>query len=147
MIAVAAGNPVARQLERLALIDEPDAGAGAVHVVQRRSDTSHRNGAPDGAPRVDQIAHDLVLAVDRDHPAAGQLRHVDAVPGPVERHVDAVVPHALPVEAFAKAGGGQQIHGALLEDAGPHPFDDVVFRAAFKDHGVDARAGAAGARA
>ena len=34
MEAVAAGNPVARQLESLPLIEEPDARAVAVNVVQ-----------------------------------------------------------------------------------------------------------------
>ena len=64
-------------------------------------------------------------------------RHVDAVPAPLEGEIDAVVPHPLALQPVAQAGARQQVDRALLEHAGAHPLDDVLFRAALEDHRVD----------
>ena len=89
------------------------------------------------APRLDQIAHHLVLSVDRDRAAACQRGEVDAVPGTGECDVDAVVTHALAPKPLAHAGLCEQVHGALLEHAGPDAFDHVFLGAALEDHRVD----------
>ncbi len=89
-------------------------------------------------PRLDEIVHDLVLAVDGDRAAAGERRHVDAMACPVEGEVDAVVPHPLARQPPADAGLAHQVYRPLLEHARAHALDDVLTAAIFEDDGVDA---------
>ena len=70
--------------------------------------------------------------------AAGERGEVDVVPGTGEGEVDTVVTHALALQPLAHAGLCEQVHGRLLEHAGPHAFDHVFFGAALEDHRVDA---------
>src|SRR5215207_1557427 len=137
MEPVAAGDEVAEQLARLAvlgerddrcLIGEPRRGHAADLEVQR---------AAGPQPCLDQVLHDLVLAVDRDRATSGQLRHVDAMTTAVEREVDAGVPHALTPQAVPDPRRGHEIDSALLEHSGTHSFDDVVPAATLEDDGVD----------
>ena len=111
------------------------------------SGTSNRSGAPVARRASIRSLHHLVLSVDRDRAAAGQRGEVDMVPGTGECDVDTVVPQALAPKPLAHAGLCQQIHGALLEHAGPHPFDRRVLRGGARGSPSRSPAGAAGARA
>ena len=110
------------------VIREPRGGDVADLEVQRTAALQ---------PRLDQVLHDLVLAVDRDRAATGQLRHVDAMTAAVEGEVNAGVPHTLTPQAVPDAGRGHEVDGALLEHAGTDAFDDVVPAAILEDEGVD----------
>ena len=93
---------------------------------------------PKFVARLDEIAHDFVLAVNGYPAAAGQRRHVDAVASTVERQVDAVVAQALAREAPADANLAHEVHRALLEHAGTHALDDVLLAAILEDDRIDA---------
>ncbi len=85
----------------------------------------------------DQVLDHFVLPVDRDRPASRQGRHVDAVTDTFETQVDALVPHALPIQPVPDACGVHQIHGPLLEHASAHAFDDVLLPAVLDDERLD----------
>jgi len=57
---------------------------------------------------------------------------------PAEAQFDAVVDQALALQPLAHAGLHEQIHRALLEDAGAHAMLDVVAAPRFDDHRLDA---------
>ena len=67
--------------------------------------------------RGDEILHDLVLRVDRDRTATGELGQRDAMPFPLELQVDAMVDEPFAVHPLADADGAEEIHGSLLEHA------------------------------
>ena len=84
-----------------------------------------------------QVAHDLVLAIDRDRAAIRQAGHVDVVAASIERQIDTAVPHPFAYEPVADAGGLQEIHRALLQDACPDAVDDVLLASRLEDDRVD----------
>ncbi len=89
-------------------------------------------------PRVDEIAHDLVLSVDRDRAAPRQRIHIDVMARALEREIQAFVAHAFAREALADADLRHEIDRALLEDARAHALDHVLLAAVLDDDRVDA---------
>ena len=125
VIAVAAGNEIADQIARRAVVGEADARPFGVEVVHRDVRHVEPQRRARGLVRVDQIAHDLVLAVNRDPAAAGQRGKVDAVARRRRTRGRCRRAACLPGGAVPKAHRGHQIHRALLEHAGADPLDDV----------------------
>ena len=101
------------------------------------SDTDQKICWPSRLARPDQVLGDLRLAVDPDRVAA-RLDEVDAAPlaGPLE--VDAVVAHPLAVQALTDAVVGEDVDGAVLDDAGTDAREDVVLRTVLDDDRLDA---------
>ncbi len=88
-------------------------------------------------PRGDQVLDDLLLAVDRDRAAAGELGQRDPVPRAAEAQLDALVHEPLAVQPVGHAQLGEQIDRALLEHAGAHAPLDVLARAVLEHDRVD----------
>ena len=88
---------------------------------------------------VHQVLGDLGLAVDH-HRLAGQLLEGDAVAHAVDADLDAVVHQAFAVHARADAGLVEQIHRALLDDAGADAAEHIVAGLPLQDDVVDAGA-------
>ena len=109
MEAVAAGDEVAVELVRLAVLLVGDARLRAVEVVHRDVRGLVDGRQAGGRARVHQVARQLGLAVDHHVLAAGQAVHVDAVPLAAAQHLEAVVHEALAVHARADAGLVQQV--------------------------------------
>ena len=126
MEAVAAGDQIALELARPALVLERDPGPVGVDVVHR--DAAHleeeRLAGVQADP--DQVLHDLGLAVDHDRRPAGQLAQRDAVPLAVELEADPMVDDSLAGQPLACAGTYQRVHRALFENAGADTLLDVV---------------------
>lgn len=86
----------------------------------------------------DQILDQLILAVDGDGAAAGEVLEIDAMAAAFEGEPDSAVAHALAAEAVADSGFDQQVDGRLFEDAGAHSLDDIIAAATFDDGRFDA---------
>ena len=140
MEPVAAGDVVAD--ERLVGVSRPHVEARplGVEIGERDVLGVEEDPAAGGAPRRDQVADDLVLAVDRDRPAAGEVREIEPVPLAAEREVEALVPESLGGEPAAQPGLAQQIDRRLLEDAGAHALDHVLLAADLDGDRLDAGA-------
>ena len=88
--------------------------------------------------RGDQVLHDLLLAVDRDAAAAGELVERDPVAAAAEAQLHAVVDESLALEALADAHLDQELDRALLQHARADAPLDVLAVAVLEDHGLDA---------
>ena len=95
--AVAAGDEVAGELVRLAVLLVGDARPRPVEVVHRDVGGLVHGGQAGRAARLHQVARQLGLAVDHDGLAAGQAVQVDAVATAAPQHLEAVVHQALAV--------------------------------------------------
>src|SRR5439155_23705803 len=83
-------------------------------------------------PGPDEVLDDLVLSVDGDRLAAGQLAQRDPMGLPFEAEVDAVMDEALTPQPVADARLVQQIDRALLEHACPDRRFDLLAAAALE---------------
>jgi hypothetical protein len=92
-----------------------------LHLVQ--------HGAPSGAARLVQIFLNLILTVDSDCAATGQIVHVDAMAGATEADIDPVVDKPLALHAIAYADFGHEIDHALFQHTGTHPVNHILFAA------------------
>ena len=135
--AVAARDRVAAQLLLLALVHEADARLVGVDPVQADVVDLEEQGRARVEPRRDQVLDHLLLAVDRDRPALGELLEGDPVTLAVEAQLDPVVDEPLAVEPIGQPELGQQVDGALLEDAGPDALLDVLAAAILEHDGLD----------
>ena len=147
-VAVAPGHDVAGELLELAAALQPDlvgegpgaeADGGAVGLDPLDLD---RLRLPDDlAARLDagrvEILDDLVLPVERDRPAAGELLEVDAVMATRPAQLDAVVHRALLGHPVADAGVAQQLRNVVLQDAGADGRLDRLAAARVEDDRVD----------
>src|SRR5206468_4655845 len=88
-------------------------------------------------PRRDQVLDDLLLAVDRDRPALGELLEWDPMTLAIEAQLDALVDQALAVEAVSQPELGEQVHGALLENARPDALLHVLTAAVLEHDAPD----------
>ena len=88
--------------------------------------------------RVDQILHHFVLPVDRDGLAAAQFRQMDVVTLAAEAEVQPLCGSPSRFNRSPTPMLDHQIDGALLQHAGPHPFDHVFPAAIFDDDRIDA---------
>ena len=136
--SVAAGDDVAGELVLDAVLPKTDARRVRVEVVDAHVIDLEVQRAAGRQARLDEIVDDLVLTVDGDRAAAGELGHVDAVPRAAEGEIDAIVPQPFAREPFADANLVHQIDRALLEHARANPLDHVLPAALFEDDGVDA---------
>ncbi len=100
-----------------------------LHLVQHR--TSCR------AARMVEILLHLMLAVDRNRAAAGELRHIDAVQRARKADVDSVMHQPLAPHAIAQTDRGHEVDHALLQNARAHTLDHVLFAARFEHHRID----------
>ncbi len=124
--AVAAGDDVALEGLLLARVGERDRRAVGLQAVDRDVLDLEADVAAVAFADGDQVLDDLLLAVDRDRPPAGQRAQVDAVALAVEAQLDPVVDEPLAVQPVAQAGVGQQLDRALLEHPGAHPLLHVL---------------------
>jgi hypothetical protein len=85
-----------------------------------------------------EILHDLVLAVHRDRPPAGELVHIDAVALPAETQFDPVVDHPFLLHPITDTRVGQHVNRVLLEHARPDSVFDVVAAAVLEHDRLDA---------
>jgi hypothetical protein len=136
--AVAAGDIVAGQLAGLAGLREGDPGPLAADVVEGHVAHLEKDRVALGQPQGDQVLDHLLLTVDGDRPAAGQLEHVDAVALVGELEVHAVVGEALAGQALAGADGVEQLDAALLQHAGAHAPLDIGAVAVLQHQRLDA---------
>src|SRR4051812_29787515 len=136
--AVAAGDDVALERLRLALVCERDARRVAVDALEAEVGDLEADVAARLEAAGDEVLDDLLLAVDGDRPPAGQPAQVDPVALAVEAQLDAVMDEPLACQAVAEPGLGQELDGALLEDAGADAVLDVLAAAGLEDDGVDA---------
>ena len=123
---------------RLAAVAETDARGVASKPSMPTLSTSNRICPPAFEARGDQVFHHLVLPVDGDGAAAGQLVHVDAMPAAVEAQLDAVMHEAFASHAVADARAEEQVHGALLQNTGADPLFHVLAALGLDDDGLDA---------
>jgi hypothetical protein len=63
------------------------------------------------------------------------------MPLPIDHDLDAVVHHRFAVEPFAEPGLAQQVHGALLQQPGPHSALDIITRSTLEHDRLNARPG------
>jgi hypothetical protein len=87
--------------------------------------------------RLEQVLHDLLLAVDHDR-AADQAGEVDPVAAALVAQLDPLVDGALAVHALADPGLAQRVHRALLEHARAHALHHVVAVARLEHDRLDA---------
>jgi hypothetical protein len=135
--AVAARDDVAFELLLGAVVPEADAGAIALDSFDRLHLRLEQDRLLRVEARRDQILHDLLLPVDGDAAAAGELRQRDAVVLAVEAQPDPVVNETLSVQALREAGVREHVDAALLEHARSDPLLDVLATARLEDDGLD----------
>ena len=131
MVAVAAGDVIARQGLALAVLDEGDIGRFAVDVVKLHVIGLVERRRPGFAARRHQVAGEFGLAVDHDRLATGQSGEVDAHAAVLESQLEAAMRQPLGIHALADTGFAQQIDHALLEHAGTNAAQHVLAGAAF----------------
>ena len=78
-----------------------------------------------------------MLRVNRDSPAAGEFPKINMVCAAGKSQIHSVVQQAFTEHSLAYADFVQQIHGALLEHAGPHALFAILPAARFKHHGLN----------
>src|SRR5262249_31128386 len=86
---------------------------------------------------LDQVFNHFVLTVNCDGFSAREFRHVDVMPASLKADVKTVVPQTFTQEPVADANRVHQIHGSLLENAGPHALDYVIAAAILDDDRID----------
>src|SRR6185312_11660084 len=122
------------------LVAEADRRCVALDPLDRDGLGLEQERGSELEPRGDQVLHDLLLPVDRDPVAAGQLVERDAVAAALEAELDAVVDETLAPEAVADAHLDEQLDRPLLEHAGAHARLDVGAVARLENDGLDALA-------
>src|ERR1700730_6904560 len=120
MEPVATGDEVAIDLANFSVVAKMDCRAGTARTVQ-----THRLGlevylTTDVQPSFDEVLDYLLLAVDGNGAAAGQVKHVDAMSAPVEAQLDSVMNQAFALQTVAQASFYQQIDRALFQHAGTY---------------------------
>ena len=137
--AVAAGDHVALELLRLALLSVADPralrGRGRARAT---SSTSKSSGAPCVEPRRDQVLDDLGLAVDHD--AAPPVRSLSGMRWRSPSNWSSIPWCTSPSRRRRSPTPAcvEQVDRALLEDAGADPVLDVLAAARLEDDRLDA---------
>src|SRR6478609_4612324 len=90
--------------------------------------------------RVDQVLDDLLLAIDGDRPAAGEITERDTMRGAIEPDLDAVMDEAFTLQPAADTRLDHEVDGVLFEDAGAHTMGHVLATAILEHDAVDAAA-------
>jgi hypothetical protein len=136
---VAAGDDVALDRLRLALVDEADPWPGRLDAGELDILDLEQQRAPTFEPVRDQVLDDLCLAVDRDRATIGKIAERDPVTLALELQVDSVVDDSLAVQPFGDAGAFEQLHGALFEQPRPDPPLHVVAATVLEHDRFDSR--------
>ena len=136
--AVAAGDDVTPKLTLDAAVPVADHGGVGVDALRTHVLDLEQQRRPRFEACGDQVLHDLLLAVDRDAPAAGELIEGDPVAFAGEAQLDAMVDEALALETLADADLDQEVDRPLLEHTCAHPSLDVVARTVLEDYRLDA---------
>ena len=134
--AVAAGDDVAFDRDRCAVVGELDPRALRVEVVQRHVLDLEQERRAGVEPRGDEVLHDLGLPVD-DDAAPGQVGQRDPMALAVELELDAVVDDPLALHPLADARLDEEVGGALLEHAGADALLDVLAAAGLEHDRLD----------
>ena len=138
MEAVAAGDHVALELLRDAVVHEANPRAFRLEVVHGHVVHLEKERQSALEPGGDQVLHDLGLAVDHDRASVCELAERNVVALAVELEVDPVVDDPLAIHARAHACVAQQLDRSLLEHAGANPVLDVVAVAVLEHDRLDA---------
>ena len=88
--------------------------------------------------RIDEIANDLVLAVDGDRLSTRKLDKVDPMSLLTEADVQPLVPQTRTLKSRSHTRRLQQIDGPLLENPRPDAIDHVFTAAILDDDRIDA---------
>ena len=88
---VAAGDEVAAQLAQSRLVATADEGVLAGQLVEADVIDLEQELPAGGQPGANHVLHDLLLAVDGDRAAVGQVAQGDPVPPPVEAQLETVM--------------------------------------------------------
>ena len=87
---------------------------------------------------LDQILHDLLLPVDRDPAAPGQLVERNSMRSSVKSQLDPVMDETLPLQSFARTHLHEKVRGRLLEHPRSDSLLDVIAAAGFEHDRIDA---------
>ena len=115
-----------------------DARLAAVEIVDRDVLRLEVNLPALGEAQGDHVLHHLVLPVDGDRAAAGQVFAIDPVAAAGEADLDAPVNQALAPQALAEASLDQGFDGDLFEHAGPDPALHMSAAARLENDRIDA---------
>ena len=115
-----------------------DLRMSAVEVVDADVFSFKQNLASGCDPGIVQVFEELVLGVDGNALSAGEFAEIDAVAAAAETEFDPIVYQSLFFHTLADTHLGEQVHGALFQDTGAHPFLDILAAAIFYDDGIDA---------
>jgi len=126
--AVAAGNEITGELLPFAMVIEVNPGRRRRHVVQAHVPGVKKDGAASLEPRVNQVFDQLVLCINGDTPATGEVMQIDAMPVSTETELDAAMNETFPLQALAYSDFRQQIDGALFQYSGAHSTLDMLPR-------------------
>jgi hypothetical protein len=141
---VAAGDEVAIEAFRDAVVIESDMGIGGVDGMELDVGGFEKDGVIGGYAFLqkgrDEILNNFVLGVDGDAFAVGEFAEVNAMAAVVEAELDAAVFEALALEAVADAEFVHELDGAVFKEASADALFDVLAGAEFEDDGVDAEA-------
>ena len=134
MKSIAADDEVAIQPVRRILAAPGYECGAAIDAVRCHVDrVPHQfDTARDGA--VEQVAHDLLLAIDRHRGTAGQLRQIDAEHRAVAADVRASVHDPFPLQPVGQAKLPEQVSGDALQHAGADTAFDIGAVAPFHHH-------------
>ena len=141
MEAVAARDDVAPQRLCPAVVYEVDRGCAAVDAVDRDVRHLEEERAAGVEALRDEVLDDLLLAVQRDRAAAGQVAQRDAVAAAAEAQLDAVVHHPLALEPLAHARLDAGSPPSPARVPGAHALLDVAAAARLEHDRLDPLAG------
>src|SRR5512139_1797477 len=134
--AVAARNEIAIDLVLAAFVRELDLRLVAGQVVDGDVTDIEQHGSAIREAALDEVLHDLLLAVDRDA-LVHQRFEVDAMQITVNADIDAPMQHALALHPFADPQLGEQVRRPVLDQARANPIFNVVAAAILDDDRVD----------
>ena len=131
--AIAARHIVAGQHGLVTVLAVVDRGAITVEAGDGGCLRLEMDRDAGGEIHRDHVLHCFLLPVDIDA-AAGQRVDVDAMALALEDEFDAVMHHGFAMQTLAHAGFGDEIHRALLEQAGAHAALHIGAAARFQHH-------------
>jgi hypothetical protein len=133
---VAARDDVADELVALAPVAVPDARRVRLELVERDVVHLEEQRRARGDPRLDQVLHDLRLAVDDDR-LPGQLVEGDPLSLTRRLELDARVHEPLAPQPLADAHLLEELRDVVLEHARTDPRLHVLAAAVLEDHALD----------
>jgi hypothetical protein len=135
--AIAPGDEITGQFLDLAVRLEMNRGRRTVKSMHAHIAGFENDLSSGGEPGAYQILDDLMLGVDRDRLAAGELVQVDAMAAAVESQLDSMMNEPFAFQALSDARFDEHVHRALLEHACPDAHFDIFPAANFDNDGFD----------